>query len=84
MDETEKKEGIKSEDSKAQKFRELGEARLERAVHAIKLITPLADRARYEYNDAQVKYILKTLRDSIKNVENAFQGKVEKEISLPE
>ena len=70
--------------AKAQKFRQLGEARLEKAVHAIKLITPLADRNRYEYSDAQVKYIIKTLRESVKVVENAFQGKVEKEISLPD
>jgi hypothetical protein len=71
------------ESLKAQKFRKLGEARLERAVHTIQLITPLADKGRYEYTDAQVKYILKTLKESVRTVENAFQGKVEKEISLP-
>jgi len=76
-------EETKTESLKAQKFRKLGEARLERAVHTIKLITPLADKNRYEYTDAQVKYILKTLKESVRSVENAFQGKVEKEISLP-
>lgn len=69
--------------NKSQKFRQLGEARLEKAVHAIELIIPLADRNRYDYSDAQVKYILKTLKDSVKDVENAFQGKIEKKISLP-
>ena len=76
-------EETKVESPKAQKFRKLGEARLEKAVHTIKLITPLADKSRYEYTDAQVKYILKTLKESVRSVENAFQGKVEKEISLP-
>jgi len=76
-------EETKVESPKAQKFRKLGEARLERAVHTIKLITPLADKSRYEYTDAQVKYILRTLKESVRTVENAFQGKVEKEISLP-
>lgn len=76
-------EAEKNETMKAQKFRQLGEARLEKAVHAIELIKPLADRNRYEYSDAQVKYILKTLKDSVKDVESAFQGKIEKKISLP-
>ena len=76
-------EETKVESPKAQKFRKLGEARLEKALHTIKLITPLADKSRYEYTDAQVKYILKTLKESVRSVENAFQGKVEKEISLP-
>jgi hypothetical protein len=76
-------EETKVESPKAQKFRKLGEARLERAIHTIKLITPLADKSRYEYTDAQVKYILRTLKESVRTVENAFQGKVEKEISLP-
>ena len=76
-------EDVKEESPKAQKFRKLGEARLEKAVHNIELLIPLADKSRYDYTDAQVKYILKTLKDSVRNVENAFQGKVEKEISLP-
>ncbi len=69
--------------SKEQKFRSLAEARLERAVHAIQLIAPLADKNRYTYTDEQVKYIIKNLKESVKTVENAFQGKVEKKISLP-
>jgi hypothetical protein len=73
----------KVESTRAQKFRKLGEARLEKAVHNIKLLTPLADKSRYEYTDAQVKYIIRTLKESVRTVENAFQGKVEKEISLP-
>jgi len=35
------------------------------------------------YTDEQVKYIIKTLKESVRTVENAFQGKVEKKISLP-
>jgi hypothetical protein len=83
MDVMEMAEENKGESQKAQKFRKLGEARLEKAVHSIKLIAPLADKSRYEYTDAQVKYILRTLKESVRNVESAFQGKVEKEISLP-
>ena len=77
-------EEAKQGNLKAQKFKELAEARLERAVHTVQLLTPLADKSRYEYSDAQVKYILKTLKDTVKTVENAFQGKVDKEISLPD
>jgi len=73
-----------SVNKKSQKFKQLAEARLERAVHTVKLIAPLADKSRYEYSDAQVKYIIKTLKDSVRTVESAFQGKVEKEISLPD
>jgi len=72
-----------TEDNSGEKFKKIAEARLERAVHTIRLITPLADKNRYEYTDEQVKYIVRTLRESVKSVENAFQGKVEKEISLP-
>lgn len=74
---------MEGDNTKSDKFRSLAEARLERAVHAIRLLSPLADRNRYEYTDEQAKYIIKTLKDSVKNVENAFQGKVKKEISLP-
>jgi len=73
----------KSDNSKEQKFRALAEARLEKAVHSIELIAPLADKNRYTYNDEQVRYIIKTLKESVRDVENAFQGKVEKKISLP-
>ena len=76
-------EEVKSSNTKEQKFRALAEARLERAVHAIELIEPLADKNRYGYTDEQVKYIIKTLKESVRTVENAFQGKVEKKISLP-
>jgi uncharacterized protein YPO0396 len=71
------------EETKNAKFKALAEARLERAVRAIKILAPLADRKRYEYTDEQAKYIIKTLKESVRNVENAFQGKIEKEISLP-
>ena len=73
-----------TENKKAQKFKDLAESRLEKAVHAIKLIAPLADKNRYEYSESQVKYLTKTLKDSVRIVEGAFQGKVEKEISLPD
>ncbi|MDQ1271454.1 MAG: hypothetical protein QG657_1619 [Acidobacteriota bacterium] len=73
----------KTDNNKEQKFRALAEARLEKAVHTIELIAPLSDKNRYTYTDEQVKYILRTLRESVKTVENAFQGKVEKKISLP-
>jgi FKBP-type peptidyl-prolyl cis-trans isomerase (trigger factor) len=73
----------KANNTKEQKFRTLAEARLEKAVHCIQLIAPLADKNRYTYTDEQVKYIVKTLKESVRTVENAFQGKVEKKISLP-
>lgn len=73
----------KANNTKEQKFRTLAEARLEKAVHSIELIAPLSDKNRYTYTDEQVKYILRTLKESVRTVENSFQGKVEKKISLP-
>jgi len=74
---------VPTEETKNAKFKALAEARLERAVHTIKLLAPLSDKNRYEYTDEQAKYIIKILKESVRNVENAFQGKIEKEISLP-
>jgi len=76
-------EETKMESEKAQKFRKLAEARLEKAIHTIELLAPLADKNRYDYTDAQVKYIIRTLKESVRTVENAYQGKAEKEIILP-
>jgi hypothetical protein len=72
-----------AEKSKSEKFRELAENRLEKAVHSIELLTPLSDRKRYEFSEEQAKYIVKTLKESVRNVESAFQGKVNKKITLP-
>lgn len=71
------------EKNKAEKFKELAEKRLTKAVHNVELLIPLSDKNRYEFTEDQVKYIVKTLKESVKTVENAFQGKVEKKINLP-
>lgn len=70
--------------NKKEKFKSIAEPRLERAAHNILLLIPLSDKNRYEYSDEQVKYILKTLKDSVRQVENAFDGKSEKTIRMPE
>lgn len=72
-------------DEKKEKFIKIAEKRLEKAVHAIDVLKPLADRSRYEYTDTQVKYIVKALKDAVREVENTFKSGEgnKKRISIP-
>ncbi len=71
-------------ESKANNFKRIAEPRLERAVHAITLLMPLSDKNRYDYSEAQARYIVKELRDAVRELESAFNGnRVDKKIKLP-
>lgn len=54
------------------KFRELAEGRTNRALEAIRRIGNLSNRSLYEWEDAEVKKILKALKDSVSEVERGF------------
>ena len=57
---------------KRQKFRELAEKRTNKAIEAIRLIGNLSNRQLYEWEETEVKKIVKALRDSLNEVEARF------------
>jgi len=54
------------------KFRELAEGRTSRALDAIRRIGNLSNRSLYEWEDAEVRKIIKALRDNVSEVERGF------------
>jgi len=57
---------------KSQKFHELAEKRTNNALDTISRIGKLSNRQLYEYEDAEVKKIVKALRDAVSEVEDRF------------
>ena len=61
------------------KFREIAESRTNKALDAITRIGNLSNRSLYEWEDAELKRVLKALRDAVLEVEARFaspKGKV--------
>lgn len=59
---------------KREKFRELAEGRTTKALDAIARIGNLSNRQVYEYEDAEVKKIIRALRDAVAQVEARFEA----------
>ena len=59
---------------KREKFRELAESRTTKALEAIARIGNLSNRQVYEYEDAEVKKIMRALRDAVGEVEARFEA----------
>lgn len=59
-------------DKKHVKFRELAEKRTNKALEAVRLIGNLSNRQTYAYEDAEVRKIVKALRDAVSDVEVRF------------
>jgi DNA replication protein DnaD len=59
---------------KREKFRELAEGRTTKALDAIARIGNLSNRQVYEYEDAEVKKIMRALRDAVAEVEARFEA----------
>ncbi len=57
---------------KNQKFRALAERRTNAAIDGILRIGKLSNRNAYEYDDTEVKKILKALREAVSEVEARF------------
>jgi hypothetical protein len=55
-----------------QKFRELAENRTNRAIEAIVRIGNLSNRHTYEFDDAEVRKIMRALKDAVSAVEGRF------------
>jgi hypothetical protein len=59
-------------EKKRAKFRELAEKRTNKALDAIRLIGNLSNRQTYVYEEAEVRKIVKALRDAVAEVEVRF------------
>ena len=70
---------------KKSNFKRLGEARTNKALQAISRIGNLSNRQIYEWDESDVRKILKALRDAVSDVENRFaspKGRVEAKFKL--
>lgn len=57
---------------KHEKFRELAVARTNRALDSIRKIGNLSNRQLYEWNETEVRTIVKALRDAVGQLEHKF------------
>jgi hypothetical protein len=64
----------KSAPGKHEKFRELAESRTNNALVAIGRIGNLSNRQLYEYEDAEVRKVIKALKEAVAEVENRFES----------
>ena len=60
---------------KSDKFRELAESRVNRAINMIRLIANLGNKAHYDYSSEQANKIVKALEAEVKNVRVKFNSK---------
>ena len=58
--------------SNREKFVELCEKRMTKTIKDIRLIGNLSNRTNYEYNENDVRKILKVLKNEISNLEDRF------------
>jgi hypothetical protein len=61
-------------DKKSEKFRELAEARTNRALDSIRKIGNLSNRQLYEWQDGEVRKIVKALKDAVGEIERKFSA----------
>lgn len=59
-------------DDKRQKFIRLAEGRTQSALDAIRKLGNLSNRRAYDYSDADIKKIVKALRDATSDIERKF------------
>jgi hypothetical protein len=60
---------------KRENFVRLAEARVERALGAIRTIGNLSNRGNYEYSDVDVKAIISALQREVRELEQKFKQK---------
>jgi hypothetical protein len=63
-----------NQSEKRQKFRELAESRTNRAIEAILRIGNLSNRQIYEWDEAEVKKVIRALREAVTSVESRFES----------
>jgi hypothetical protein len=59
---------------KRERFRNLAEARTNKAIEAVLRIGNLSNRQIYDYEEAQVRKIVRALRDAVSAVETRFES----------
>lgn len=64
--------------SKVEQFKRLATKRVNRTVHAIRLIANLANTSSYEYTTEQAEKVLTSLAEAVDFVGNAFSKQVAK------
>lgn len=60
--------------SKREKFRDLAEARTNKAIEAILRIGNLSNRQVYDFEDAEVRKVIRALKDAVASVEARFKS----------
>jgi len=71
--------------TKREKFRELAESRTNKALDAIGRLGNLSNRTLYEWEETEVRKILKALKDAVSDVEGRFaspKGKTDAKFKL--
>ena len=66
-------EGTMESRNKRQKFVNLAEKRTSNALHAIRIIGNLANKSNYEFSDADIRRITKTLEQEVKDLRTRFE-----------
>lgn len=59
---------------KRQKFRELAESRTNKAIEAISRIGNLSNRQIYDFEETEVRKIIRALKDAVTKVEGRFHS----------
>lgn len=60
--------------NKKEKFKSLAETRMKKTLHMIHLVGNLSNKNNYEYTDLEVKKIVSTLDEAVKNVKKRFDS----------
>ena len=60
---------------KNDKFKELAENRVRKAIKLLKLIGNLANKTHYDYSSHDANKIISVLRNEVKNIETRFKSK---------
>jgi hypothetical protein len=63
---------MKADNEKRTKFVKLAEGRVQAALSAVRKIGNLSNRRSYQYDDADVRKIIKALRDAVSETERRF------------
>ena len=74
-----------TESAKREKFRELAQGRTNKALDAIVRIGNLSNRSLYEWDEAEVRKVIKALKEAVSEVEARFaspKGKVSAKFKL--
>lgn len=61
--------------NKKEKFKQLAERRVNKAISMLRLISNLSNRSLYEFSDGDVKKVLEALNNEISNIKIKFNSK---------